>query len=764
MGSAILVVAVGWSIGVALAAGTAAPVAASAVATLAAALAAALLPAGGWRLGALAVAATLAGHAWSTLRSDPLVPDLLDGFDGPAVAVGRIVDAPTFRGERLELVVAVESATSLRAGPSALPTAFADRRPRILARAPRSELGYGDHVELRGRLALPRSRPGWPLAELLARRGIGRVLDVRDARDVRVVEPGGVSPTGLLAQVRAVLEANTRTVLAEPHASLVSGIVFGGRAALPPDLRAAMATTGTTHLTAVSGANVAMVAGALLLVLRGFLGPGAASLVGMAGVWAYTLLVGAPPSAVRAAAMSTCALAALGLGRQADTVTTLAVAAAAMLAWDPGLAFDLGFQLSVAATAGLVLLAPPLERALRRLPTLLRGPLAVALAAQLATLPIIVATFQRLSLVALPANVLAAPAVPPIMAAGAALALLAWLPGIGDILGWAAWAPTAALLAVITGLAAVPGGELAVGRPPGWLLPLWYAALACWVAAGSADLRALGIRPAWLVAGTVGGGLALAAPPLAGLLMPTGPPAVTLTLLDVDPPAAFVRTARGDSVLVLTGEPGFGLAASVAALAEFGETAVGVVVGPDGAQAGVDLLRLGPASLGAGGDAGDGADGSGARSLPPKAGDAFAFDGGVRIDVLDVRAVGGRPALDLVVAVEGVTVLLPGSGPPSGRWSTVVGAGPVVAALPPAALTFARLLPAQAWLVAIGDGAVDRLRGEAAVPLLDRREHGQVEIAVSAGTVSIRTERCAAGRECDVVLPPPAVGPLLARP
>ena len=118
--------------------------------------------------------------------------------------------------------------------------------------------------------------------------------------------------------------------------------------------------------------NVAMVAGALTILFGRFVGRAPASLVSIVGVWLYTLLVGAPPSALRAATMVTLALIVVGLGRQPDAVLGLVVAVALLLGWDPGLAFDVGFQLSVSATAGLILLAPPVEARLTWLPRLIQ--------------------------------------------------------------------------------------------------------------------------------------------------------------------------------------------------------------------------------------------------------------------------------------------------------------------------------------------------------------------------------------------------------
>ena len=376
--------------------------------------------------------------------ADAAQPDPLAAHAGPVVVTGRVLDAPVPRGSRVEVVVELDAIGDGESAGALVP--LGDARPKVLVRAPFLRASYGDRIETRGRLARPRSRPGWPLAEILARRGVFWVLDTGGAR---VVEPGSTSLARLLAGLRGLFEANTRAVLPEPHASLVAGIVFGARVGLPPELKAAMSATGTSHLTAVSGANVAIVAGALTLLTTRLVGRTSAAAVAMAGVWLYTLMVGAPPSAVRAATMASFALAAFGLGRQPDAIVGLVVAVAVLLGWDPGLAADLGFQLSVAATAGLVLLMPTFERWLGWLPGAVRGHVAMAIAAQVATLPIVIGTFQRISLVSLPANVLAAPTIPPLMALGAALAVGGSVPGIDVLLGWAAWAVAGLLLAII---------------------------------------------------------------------------------------------------------------------------------------------------------------------------------------------------------------------------------------------------------------------------------------------------------------------------
>src|SRR5262249_2928765 len=186
----------------------------------------------------------------------------------------------------------------------------------------------------------------------------------------------------------------------------------------------------------------------------------------------------------------------------------------------------------------------------------------------------------------------AAPTIPPLMALGVALAVLGRLPGFDMVLGGAAWLLSSALLAVIEGAASLPGAVVAVGRAPDWLPWLWYAALGGWVAAGSADVRALGVRAGLLR------GVALACPlVLVGWLaidwVGAGRSAATqVVLLDIEPAAAFIRTPSGRSALLTVGGSGQGLAASVGAQLDLTESAVDVVIGPGGPRIGVDLLEL----------------------------------------------------------------------------------------------------------------------------------------------------------------------------
>lgn len=229
---------------------------------------------------------------------------------------------------------------------------------------------------------------------------------------------------------------------------LVPGLVLGDVAAMPPDLTTAFRVTGLTHLCAVSGANVAIVVAAVFAVAR-WAGAGRRSraLIAAAALPAFVVLVRPSPSVLRAALMGGLVLLAAVLGRRSATLPILSATVLALVLVDPFLARSPGFAMSVAATAAIVLIAPGWTRRLERLmPRPMAMAVAVPAAAQLACTPILVAAFGQLTPLAIPANLLAAPAV-------ASATLL----GIG-----------CALVAVVSGSAALPLAHLA-GIPAGWL-------------------------------------------------------------------------------------------------------------------------------------------------------------------------------------------------------------------------------------------------------------------------------------------------------
>jgi competence protein ComEC len=320
----------------------------------------------------------------------------------------------------------------------------------VYAQLPRyPEFVPGERVEVEGRIELLPADPafeveGW--VAYLRRIGVSATVEARTAQ---LAAPGN-GPAALLAQVRNGAGDLLGSVLPEPLAGLAAGILVGLRERVDPTLVREFTASGLTHVVAISGWNIAIV-GATCAALTRQLSRRRRSLAVGAVIVAYTVFAGASASVVRAALMAGVALLARESGRRAGASRALALAIVLMLLVDPGAVVDPGFQLSACATAGLLAWASRLGerigRRLPRLPAMIRESLAVSLSAQLATLPLVLVDFGRLSLVSPAANLIAAPLIPFVMAA-AALAL-----PLGALLG-SGLPPI--LLSIPLGLAALP--------------------------------------------------------------------------------------------------------------------------------------------------------------------------------------------------------------------------------------------------------------------------------------------------------------------
>jgi competence protein ComEC len=271
----------------------------------------------------------------------------------------------------------------------------------------------------------------------------------------------------------------------EPEAALAAGIVLGVRSGIAPAINDAFASAGLTHVVAISGWNIAIVAALAAAAARPLsrlpAGRWLAATVAALAVAAYVLLTGASPSVVRAALMAGALLMARLEGSRSHAMSALMLAALVMVLAAPGVVWDVGFQLSALATAGLIWFAAGFERRLARWPSLIREPVALTLAAQVTTLPVILLNFERLSLIAPVANVVVVPLVPVVMLTGALAAGIGAvhgsLPVVGDVLGWAAggaaWLYLRAMSVAGMAAAAVPFASVPVAAPA-WLAAIWY--------------------------------------------------------------------------------------------------------------------------------------------------------------------------------------------------------------------------------------------------------------------------------------------------
>lgn len=335
---------------------------------------------------------------------------------------------------------------------------YSVRVPALLQGDQVRDLRYGSRVDLTGL-----AREAW--------------APERHALTVQALGPIRVrSPPGPVAEVTTrIREAFRKACSGLPRdaAALLLGLAVGDESLLSAELDRAMIRAGLAHLTAVSGSNTSLVVGITMAVVAG-LGLGwrgrvATCLMVLAG---YVMLVRPEPSVLRAAAMGVVALIAVSAGGRRRGPPALLAAGLVLLIVLPEFALSLGFALSFAATAGLLVVGPSIAARLatwrpsRWLPAPVRAALAVATAAHLATLPLAVLMGNGASLVALPANVIVTPLVPFATILGLAAALTApVLPAVAAVLAGAAAPATAGIALVARSASATPFGV--VGVPDG---------------------------------------------------------------------------------------------------------------------------------------------------------------------------------------------------------------------------------------------------------------------------------------------------------
>jgi competence protein ComEC len=196
---------------------------------------------------------------------------------------------------------------------------------------------------------------------------------------------------------------------------------------MPEELEKSFQRSGITHVLAISGQHVAIMAAVIYFALRLFaIPPTIRAGVTMGLIWLYILIAGAPPSAIRAGVVATFVLAAPLLGRQVSALHFMTTMLALVLSYNPQLIYSTGFQLSVAAVFGILLLTKPLRslvertllRPLKSPPTQVSNLICVSLAAQIATSPIVAATFDEVSIVGVFTNLIAVPLSGPILILG----------------------------------------------------------------------------------------------------------------------------------------------------------------------------------------------------------------------------------------------------------------------------------------------------------------------------------------------------------
>jgi len=361
-----------------------------------------------------------------------------------------------------------------------------DRRPasgrlQVTLYGETAAVGEGQRVSAELKLSRPRgfrNPGGFDYPAFLRREGILLVGSGRAESLAALTADEPPWPVRVKRWAVAAIGAH----LPETSAALLAGLILGEKKGLPPETDEAFRRAGVYHILAVSGFNVALLASSVFFVLSALgISRRATAMTAGAALVGFALVVGGQASVLRATVMGLLLLAAMLLDRKSQLMNAVALAALALLAWRPGDLWDPGFQLSFAATAGIIYLAPAITAwlAARGWPAWLATAVAVSVGAQAAVTPVMLIHFNQLSLIGIAANLI----VVPLAAVATTLGMLALLVTLASAVGadvtfQALWLVLVALRVAVWAAAAVPAAMIHLPAP-GWAaIFTWSVALA----------------------------------------------------------------------------------------------------------------------------------------------------------------------------------------------------------------------------------------------------------------------------------------------
>lgn len=411
-----------------------------------------------WRLAAASIIFLLLGAGRWVMAQPTITPGHIAWYNDTdyALLTAVVVDEPDERDTYTNLRVRVKTITP-KNGQLIPVTGLA-----LLRTERYPAYHYGDTLEIFAKPETPPVFECFSYKDYLAQSDIHTYI--RRPR-LKLLEPQqGFSARAGIYWLKAQAHQVINRILPEPQSALLNGILLGIQSDIPAILFDQFNATGSSHIIVISGSNISMVVGILLLAGQKLLGKQKAAFVTLLGLVFYTIMVGANAAVVRAALMGGLYVLAMVLGRPNMVLNALFVSALIMTLINPFALWNSGFQLSFTATLGLIVLVPLLERVtaglfnripgagggLHTLTDLLREALLVTIAAQIITLPLIIYQFGRVSLISLLTNLLIVPVQPLVMIFGslATLAGLVFLP-LGQVIGWLAWLPLTWTIAVV---------------------------------------------------------------------------------------------------------------------------------------------------------------------------------------------------------------------------------------------------------------------------------------------------------------------------
>ncbi len=437
---------------------------------------------------ALICAAMVAGGAFLTeLQSAEFPSNHISRFASASqimTVTGTVVSEPDIRPDKTFLTVEVDS---LRYRERAIPSCG---RLRLQVQEPTTAFGYRDRIMFTGYMNLPQSgrNPGaFDYRRYLAIRQISAIVTINSASRITILQSGGSEPfvRGVITPVREYIASVFEHYLPAEQAAVMKGFLIGDVRYISRDVYQRFKDTGTLHVLAASGANVAYVISALFLGIRLFrLARQYRVYLLIAGVVVFSFLAYNQPSVVRASVMAVVTLIGVALYRDTNWVNNISVAGLIILAFRPLYLYDLGFQLSFGAAFALILFMPALERFLPRPQGILKKSgryflliLNGSVVAQLGVIPVLIYNFHTVPLVSFLANLVVVPLVGISTTLGIILVFLSAIPVVSTLLGTVLTLSLKLTLTSIDYFYALPIPQLRLAAPHILLIICYYLGL-----------------------------------------------------------------------------------------------------------------------------------------------------------------------------------------------------------------------------------------------------------------------------------------------
>lgn len=413
----------------------------------------------------------------------------------------------------------------------------------------------GDRVRAAGKVRLPSryQNPGkMDSVRRLRGQGITALFSARSP-GVKIEPVPGASLRRWAEAVRQHYRDSMACAMPKGDAAALFALLFGGYEGIRPELTAAFVATGVVHILSVSGSHISLLAAVMAWVGAWLRLPRAAvSGLVIAAIAFYSLLAGLVPPVLRSALMGGLTFLAVALEREKEAQRILAVTGLCLLLFSPLLLFDISFQLSFAATAGLLYLAPRFRDIMRGWPEFLRGGLSITLAAQLSTLPFLAWYFHQVSVSSLLANLTIVPLLEFMMIAALLAGFVAFfLPLAGQFL----FSVDSLLLGLVYEMARfmarLPGSVLYVPTMGFGVSFFYYAGLCLWC---GAKARREAVWDWFVAHGRVAGGGAALLFLVFGVWHISRPAEMAVHFIDVHQGnAALVTTPHGRAFMIDTG-------------------------------------------------------------------------------------------------------------------------------------------------------------------------------------------------------------------